>query len=86
MNPSTRSTAVSSPSSSWLSGIVGNRSTKPTASGTGGGAGSSGGDVLSLTHRKNQLRGVLFKYGPKSIQRWLLELAISTNRSFFLVD
>ncbi|KAM0951007.1 putative fusarinine C esterase SidJ, alpha/Beta hydrolase [Dioscorea sansibarensis] len=67
MTPSSASAASSS--SSWFSGIVRGRSMKPSA-GSGSGSGSSAaseGFVLPGS-RKNQLRGVLFKYGPKSVQ------------------
>ncbi|KAJ0976096.1 hypothetical protein J5N97_018061 [Dioscorea zingiberensis] len=69
MNPSSAS-AVSS-SSSWFSGIVRGRSMKASG-GSGSGSGSStsaAGDGFVLPgSKKNQLRGVLFKYGPKSVQ------------------
>ncbi|XP_020584827.1 UPF0613 protein PB24D3.06c isoform X1 [Phalaenopsis equestris] len=70
MNPSTTvaHSSSSSSSSSWFSGIVRGRSTKIPAAGTGGAAVSLPGDSSSSGHRKNQLPGVLFKYGPKSVQ------------------
>ncbi|XP_008790967.1 UPF0613 protein PB24D3.06c-like isoform X2 [Phoenix dactylifera] len=68
MNPSATVPASSS-SSSWLAGLVGGRSLK-SAAGSGSGTSSipAGSDGLGLGSRKNQLRGVLFKYGPKPVQ------------------
>ncbi|KAH0465092.1 hypothetical protein IEQ34_005195 [Dendrobium chrysotoxum] len=71
MNPSTAaasSSSSSSSSSSWFSGIVRGRSTKGATSSTGGVAVPFAGDASGTGHRKNQLPGVLFKYGPKSVQ------------------
>ncbi|KAK8956277.1 hypothetical protein KSP40_PGU011862 [Platanthera guangdongensis] len=70
MNPAIPSAAAAatSTSSSWLSGIVRGRSTKIPASGTVGGASPLTGEATGPGYRKNQLRGVLFKYGPKSVQ------------------
>ncbi|KAI4317747.1 hypothetical protein L6164_025592 [Bauhinia variegata] len=63
--------STSSPSStkSWFSGIVRSRSDKSgspkmASNSSTGGAGDNLGPVV----RKNQFRGVLFKYGPNSIQ------------------
>nr|XP_010907332.1 UPF0613 protein PB24D3.06c [Elaeis guineensis] len=65
MNPS----ATVPASSSWLAGLVRGRSIK-SAAGSGNGASSIPADSegLGLGSRKNQLRGVLFKYGPKPVQ------------------
>ncbi|KAI0518676.1 hypothetical protein KFK09_006112 [Dendrobium nobile] len=69
MNPSTAAaSSSSSSSSSWFSGIVRGRSTKVVTSSTGGVAAPFAGDASGTGHRKNQLPGVLFKYGPKSVQ------------------
>ncbi|KAL0921989.1 hypothetical protein M5K25_005945 [Dendrobium thyrsiflorum] len=69
MNPSTAAaSSSSSSSSSWFSGIVRGRSTKVATSSTGGVAAPFAGDAAGTGHRKNQLPGVLFKYGPKSVQ------------------
>lgn len=71
MNPSVTAptTASSSSSSSWLAGLVRGRSLN-SAAGSGGGASSipAAADGLGSGSRKNQLRGVLFKYGPNSVQ------------------
>ncbi|EHA8590730.1 putative UPF0613 protein PB24D3.06c [Cocos nucifera] len=70
MNPSaTAPASSSSSSSSWLAGLVRGRSIK-SAAGSGNGASSipAASDGLGLGSRKNQLRGVLFKYGPKPVQ------------------
>ncbi|KAJ7980125.1 UPF0613 protein PB24D3.06c-like [Quillaja saponaria] len=63
------SSSSSSSKTSWLSGIVRGRtdrsgSVKMGSKSTTTGAGDAGGPVI----RKNQFRGVLFKYGPKPIQ------------------
>ncbi|XP_047147146.1 UPF0613 protein PB24D3.06c-like [Vigna umbellata] len=67
MNPSLTSSSSSS-SSSWLFGIVrpGRSSSLKMSTNSSAVAAStdSGGPVV----RRNQFRGVLFKYGPKSIQ------------------
>ncbi|URE22301.1 hypothetical protein MUK42_32815 [Musa troglodytarum] len=69
MDPSVTSPSFSSSasSSSWFAGIVRGRSIK---SGSGGGAPSIpvSTDGVGPGSRKNQLRGALFKYGPKPIQ------------------
>ncbi|KAG0449472.1 hypothetical protein HPP92_027344, partial [Vanilla planifolia] len=68
MNTSATAAASStSSSSSWLSGIVRGRSIKSSAAGSGGTAAPLGVDV-GLGYRRNQLPGVLFKYGPKPVQ------------------
>ncbi|CAF2120311.1 unnamed protein product [Brassica napus] len=68
---SSSSPAAASSTTSWFSGIVRGRGDKPntaklskSASATGIGSGDYGGPIKG----KNQFRGVLFKYGPKSIQ------------------
>ncbi|XP_064977256.1 UPF0613 protein PB24D3.06c-like [Musa acuminata AAA Group] len=69
MDPSVTSPSFSSSasSSSWFAGIVRGRSIK---SSSGGGAPSIpvSTDGVGPGSRKNQLRGTLFKYGPKPIQ------------------
>lgn len=76
MNPNTPSSSPlasssTSGSSSWLSGIVRGRksnnstmASKSTVAGVGGGGSSTVGPI----NRKNQFRGVMFKYGSKSAQ------------------
>ncbi|KAL5541676.1 hypothetical protein UlMin_009386 [Ulmus minor] len=66
---SSLSSSSSSSSGSWFSGIVRGRSDRPGSvkmanSSAASGAGDGAGPVV----KKNQYRGVLFKYGPKSIQ------------------
>ncbi|KAH1200719.1 hypothetical protein GmHk_17G047617 [Glycine max] len=68
MNPSlTSSSTLSSSSSSWFSGIVRvGRSNSVKMSNNSAAAPSS--DTAGPVVRKNQFRGVLFKYGPNPIQ------------------
>ncbi|XP_039115151.1 UPF0613 protein PB24D3.06c [Dioscorea cayenensis subsp. rotundata] len=67
MTPSSASAASSS--SSWFSGIVRGRSVKtPAGSGSGSISNPSAASEGFPGSRKNQMRGVLFKYGPKSVQ------------------
>ncbi|RRT57399.1 hypothetical protein B296_00021585 [Ensete ventricosum] len=72
MDPPVTSPSFSSAasSSSWFAGIVRGRSIK---SNSGGGAPSIpvSTDGSGPGSRKNQLRGALFKYGPKPIQVFL---------------
>ncbi|RWW09006.1 hypothetical protein GW17_00027525 [Ensete ventricosum] len=72
MDPPVTSPSFSSSasSSSWFAGIVRGRSIK---SSSGGGAPSIpvSTDGSGPGSRKNQLRGALFKYGPKPIQVFL---------------
>lgn len=72
MNPSVSSSpsSTSSPSSgSWFSGVVRGRSDRAGSVKMGSDSVSGGsGDFSGPVVRKNQFRGVLFKYGPKSIQ------------------
>ncbi|GMH28463.1 hypothetical protein Nepgr_030306 [Nepenthes gracilis] len=66
---STAASAHSSSSSSWLSGIVRGRSDKSSTPKSAAASPSAGGDSnFGPVARKNQFRGVLFKYGPKSTQ------------------
>ncbi|XP_045827531.1 UPF0613 protein PB24D3.06c [Trifolium pratense] len=61
----------SSSSTSWFSGIVrGGRNKSPTSNMSGNStiSASGSGDFSGSVSRKNQLRGVLFKYGPNPIQ------------------
>ncbi|XP_008786931.2 UPF0613 protein PB24D3.06c-like [Phoenix dactylifera] len=73
MNPSVTAPAASSSSSSssssWLAGLVRSGSLKSAAV-SGGGASSipAAANGLGPGSRKNQLHGVLFKYGPKPVQ------------------
>ena len=68
MNPSlTSSSTLSSSSSSWFSGIVrAGRSNSVKMSNNSAVAPSA--DTVGPVVRKNQFRGVLFKYGPNPIQ------------------
>ena len=74
MNPSLSSSTSppssnSTPAGSWFSGVVRGRSdragsVKMGSDSASGGSGEFSGPVV----RKNQFRGVMFKYGPKPIQ------------------
>ncbi|RXH80358.1 hypothetical protein DVH24_041505 [Malus domestica] len=69
LSASSSSSSPSSSSGSWFSGVVRGRSdragsVKMGADSLSGGSGDNSGPVV----RKNQFRGVLFKYGPKPIQ------------------
>ncbi|KAK6930026.1 Fusarinine C esterase SidJ [Dillenia turbinata] len=68
MNPSVTypSSSSNNTSTSWFSGIVRGRSDKSSTPKMSTNSISS--DDLGPVNRKNQFRGVLFKYGPKSIQ------------------
>ncbi|KAK6913869.1 Fusarinine C esterase SidJ [Dillenia turbinata] len=68
MNPSVTSPSSSSTTNttSWFSGTVRGRSDKSTTPKMS--TNSISGDSLGPVHRKNQFRGVLFKYGPQPIQ------------------
>ncbi|MQL73788.1 hypothetical protein Taro_006182 [Colocasia esculenta] len=73
MNPNPVASASSTPtsvssSSSWFSGLVRMRSGKPTVSANNTSSSSAGEGPAPLGGRRNQLHGVLFKYGPKSVQ------------------
>ncbi|KAI3496556.1 hypothetical protein L1887_38921 [Cichorium endivia] len=76
MNPNTPSSSPlasssTSGSSSWLSGIVrGRKSNNPTmaSKSTVAGVGGGGSSTVGPINRKNQFRGVMFKYGSKSAQ------------------
>ncbi|WOK95549.1 UPF0613 protein PB24D3.06c [Canna indica] len=69
MDPSATSPslAASSSSSSWFAGIVRGRSMK-SSSAAGASSIPVSADGVVPGNRKNQLRGSLFKYGPKPIQ------------------
>ncbi|XP_027165409.1 UPF0613 protein PB24D3.06c [Coffea eugenioides] len=62
------STSSSSSSSSWLSGIVRGRSGSLKMANNSSAPAAAGGDGGGPINKKNQLVGVMFKYGPKSIQ------------------
>lgn len=70
MNLSSTSSASSSSSTgSWFSGVVRGRSDRSGSVKMGSDSVSGGsGDFSGSVVRKNQFRGVLFKYGPKPIQ------------------
>ncbi|KAJ7954958.1 UPF0613 protein PB24D3.06c-like [Quillaja saponaria] len=75
MDPSLPSLSTSSSSSSsssttsWLSGIVRGRADRSGSLKLGSNSATAGAsDTAGPVIRKNQFRGVLFKYGPKSIQ------------------
>lgn len=70
MNLSSSSSASSSSSTgSWFSGVVRGRSDRSGSVKMGSDSVSGGsGDFSGSVVRKNQFRGVLFKYGPKPIQ------------------
>ncbi|XP_024960097.1 UPF0613 protein PB24D3.06c [Cynara cardunculus var. scolymus] len=76
MNPSTPSpsplaSSSTSGSSSWFSGIVrGRKSNSNTMANKSAvaGVGNGGGDTVGPINRKNQFRGVMFKYGSKPAQ------------------
>lgn len=57
-------------SSSWFSGIVRGRKSNPTMANKSAiaGVGGGGGNTVGPVNRKNQFRGVMFKYGSKSAQ------------------
>ncbi|KAF4358894.1 hypothetical protein F8388_013698 [Cannabis sativa] len=66
---SSSSSSSSSSTGSWLSGIVRGRSDRPgTVKMASNSAGSGSGDFAGPVVRKNQYRGVLFKYGSKPMQ------------------
>nr|XP_043628171.1 UPF0613 protein PB24D3.06c [Erigeron canadensis] len=74
MNPMSPSSSSSS-TTSWFSGIVragrkSNTSTTTTTMSTKSAisVGGGGGPIAGPINRKNQFRGVMFKYGPKAIQ------------------
>ncbi|KAM7459289.1 hypothetical protein LguiA_036733 [Lonicera macranthoides] len=69
LSTSTSSTLTSSSSSSttsWLSGIVRGRFDRSSSAKMAGS--SAGGENGGPVNLKNQFRGVMFKYGPQSIQ------------------
>ncbi|KAJ6842010.1 UPF0613 protein PB24D3.06c [Iris pallida] len=75
MNPSSPPSpvAVAAASSNWFSGLVRGRSAKISAAAAAGNSNHNPipADALAASAaggRKNQLRGILFKYGPKSAQ------------------
>lgn len=73
MNPNTTpSSSSTSGSSSWFSGIVGGRKSNNTSTSSTmankSTISSIGPTLGGPINRKNQFRGVMFKYGPKSIQ------------------
>lgn len=83
MTPSSASAASSS--SSWFSGIVRGRSVKtPAGSGSGSISNPSAASEGFPGSRKNQMRGVLFKYGPKSVQV-LFALVLDADLLLFIV-
>lgn len=66
---SASSSSASSSAGSWFSGIVRGRTDRSGSVKTGSNSISAGaGDHAGPVVRKNQFRGVLFKYGPKPIQ------------------
>lgn len=67
---STSTSSSSSTTTSWLSGIVRGRPDRPGSvkMGSNSNVGAGGADSTGPVARKNQWRGVLFKYGPKPIQ------------------
>lgn len=67
---SSSSSSASSTTTSWLSGIVRGRTDRSVSvkMGSNVAAGGGGGESTGPVVRKNQWRGVLFKYGPKPIQ------------------
>uniref|UniRef100_A0A803R866 Uncharacterized protein n=1 Tax=Cannabis sativa TaxID=3483 RepID=A0A803R866_CANSA len=66
---SSSSSSSSSSTGSWLSGIVRGRSDRPgTVKMASNSVGSGSGDFAGPVVRKNQYRGVLFKYGSKPMQ------------------
>lgn len=72
-SPSSSPLASSSTSgsSSWFSGIVRGRKSNShtmTTKSAVAGVGSGGGDTVGPINRKNQFRGVMFKYGTKPAQ------------------
>lgn len=88
---SSSSPAAASSTTSWFSGIVRGRGDKPnpaklskSASATGIGSGDYGGPIKG----KNQFRGVLFKYGPRSIQVQFcyLRLLLSQKETTFFIS
>jgi len=87
MNPSI-TPSISTPSSSatsWFSGIVRVRRTDLKMSSNSSVTVSASADVTGPVVRKNQIRGVLFKYGPNPIQvRYLIQFLIRSD--FILVD
>lgn len=60
--------ASASSSTSWFAGIVRGRSGKSMSVNMSSDSSSSRGDSLGPVNRNHQFRGVLFKYGPKSVQ------------------
>ncbi|XP_050373932.1 UPF0613 protein PB24D3.06c [Argentina anserina] len=70
MNPSSSSSSPPSTSAgSWFSGVVRGRSDKAGSVKMGSDSASGGpGEFSGPVVRKNQFRGVMFKYGPKPIQ------------------
>lgn len=68
-SPAAASSSSTTTTTSWFSGIYrgksGTAKLSKSASVAGGGSGDYGGGPIK---GKNQFRGVLFKYGPKSIQ------------------
>ena len=62
------SSSSSSSTTSWFSGIVRGRFDKSSSAKMTNNSGSGGGDSVGPINRKNQFRGVMFKYGPNPIQ------------------
>ncbi|KAL6952017.1 hypothetical protein U1Q18_043084 [Sarracenia purpurea var. burkii] len=67
-SPALASTSsTSSSATSWFSGIVRGRADRPGASKMTNNSAGAGESVFPI-NRKKQFQGVMFKYGPKSIQ------------------
>lgn len=65
---SSSTSTSSSSTTSWFSGIVRGRSDKSSSVKMANNSISGASDSVGPILKKNQFRGVLFKYGPKSIQ------------------